>query len=380
MNNHSNASPNTPSGVVTAIKVVAIATGVAGFVGTMLNGRRDHRNEARKNVDQQVKRLESLAHDSIAQLGKALDGVMMDRGKASKKARKGSKEAASAFDEALKVARERVHEIDKELRKLTVTERAHQLTTDGSERAQALSAGLTARIDSLLQEARHRAADLGEVATVQAAHAAEVARERSDRARSGLEPKRAEATRIAHDAADHAREIAPEVRVKLAAAASTAAERGGEAAAIARERAPDVLGSVASALSTATHDLQERASPVLAEAETIAGHAAEQARAAVREAGKKLPEAQHQAEAIGERFAHTTHALEDRSRHAASAAGQGSKDFGALLIWSGVAAALAYVAFLDEEQRAKVRESAGRVWAEAREVYNDIRGYDEEFT
>jgi hypothetical protein len=34
---------------------------------------------------------------------------------------------------------------------------------------------------------------------------------------------------------------------------------------------------------------------------------------------------------------------------------------------------------LDERQREKVRESGKRVWAELREVYNDIRGYDEEF-
>jgi hypothetical protein len=43
------------------------------------------------------------------------------------------------------------------------------------------------------------------------------------------------------------------------------------------------------------------------------------------------------------------------------------------------AAGVAFFAFLNDEQRQKVKQSGKRIMTEIQEVINDIRGQDEEF-
>jgi hypothetical protein len=142
---------------------------------------------------------------------------------------------------------------------------------------------------------------------------------------------------------------------------------------------------------------------LLEEASAAASKAVDQAREAGKHAGETLiPEVRHVAErasgqlssqrhnatstintltaAATDSLAHTTGAIEHKSKHVATAAGRGTKDAGAFVLWTSAAAGIAYYAFLGAEQRAKVKQSGQRIAREIREVYQDIRGYDGQFT
>jgi hypothetical protein len=54
-------------------------------------------------------------------------------------------------------------------------------------------------------------------------------------------------------------------------------------------------------------------------------------------------------------------------------------DLAAFVGWSAAAAGVVYYALMNGEQREKLKQSAGRIGAEIRDIYQDIRGYDGEF-
>jgi dsDNA-specific endonuclease/ATPase MutS2 len=407
----------TAAGNGTVIGASIVAAGIAGLGGATLMGRQNRKERTQERVEKRVSDLEARATEAMAQLNRAVEGLSFDRSGQTRAARKQvkrlSKTATAATEEALKGARKRAAEIDKEVRNLRVAEGANRLANEGSDRAAALSATLNERIATAVDEVRQGISGWGDRASAQASAVAETS---SEKARASVQPVKDEATRLTqdvkalsadlitqgaalvaearhkspellerakgatHEAAVHARDVSPELRDKIADTASKAAERGSELVARAKERAPEVQEAVTSSVSATVHDLQEQARPLIAEAGAAAAKAAEQARTAARDAGQTiLPEVQHQADALGGRMSTTTHAIEHKSRRAASAAGQGSRDFGALALWSAVAGGVAYLALLNEEQQRRVRESGKRVWAEIREVFADIRGYDEEF-
>ena len=407
-----------------AIGASIIAAGISGLAGAIVMGRQNRKERAQERVEKRVSALEARAEEVMAQVNRALEGLSFDRSGTTrarqKQIRKMTISTAAAAEEAVKRARKRAAEIDKEVRNLKVIEGANRLAGEGSDRAAGLSSTLNERAATLVEELRHGLAGLGEKASVQAGV---VAGTSAERARTSVQPVKEEAAKLAHEARDlvahgaelvaevrqktpelaerakvathdaavQARELTPELRTRLSEVASKASDRGSEVVARARERAPEVAEqvrarapevqeAVASSVSATVHDLQEHAKPLLAEAGAVAARAAEQARLAARDAGQTiLPEVQHRADAIGERMSTTTHVIEHKSRQAASAAGQGTKDLGALALWSAVAGGIAYAALLNEEQQRKVREAGKRVWAEIGEVYADIRGYDEEF-
>ena len=68
------------------------------------------------------------------------------------------------------------------------------------------------------------------------------------------------------------------------------------------------------------------------------------------------------------------------TKQAAEATTEGGKNLGSFVIWSSIGGALVYYAFLDEEQRERVKRVAHRVYTETRAIYEDIQGQDEEFT
>lgn len=207
------------------------------------------------------------------------------------------------------------------------------------------------------------------------------------------------ASKSAHDAFEQAQGRAPEVREWAHDVAADASRRAHQLADQARTHAPAVGAQVASAL----HSAQDGAKPVLDDVASRAARLVDGAKEAGSHASESLlPEVQHRVDAVagraksqgqasastlaalgttaGEKLSHSTEAIEQQSKAAAAAAGRGTKDGGSLVVWSLAAAAIVYYAFLNEEQRVKAKESGQRIVAEVKEVYRDIRGYDEEFT
>ena len=420
-----------------AVGASLIASAVVGAIGAAVFGKKETRQEAaRRQIDQRVQHVEALAGQSFDRVSKALEQVRssapVDRKTTGKNAAKLKKSTARSADEALKQTRQRIKDIDREARKLQAIERANKLGSDGSAYASDVASMLGSRTSSLFEETRgmvpawrSRASKTAEEmrgkGSNMAKHAAKSApdtRERVIRSTAGVSAlasgllnearKRGAEVNVdsARTATKRMREKAPVVKTAATKAAQTASEKvaakspelkeaaaglaaaaGGAAAQLldqAREKAPDVVDSVTFAL----HSAQERATPIVAQAKEATRHAAEDL----------APEIKHRAEDVSgkvqqqgsnakaslthasERLSGTTDALGTRSKDAVSAAGSGSKEAGALLVWAGAAAGVAFYAFLNDDQRQKVMEAAGRIVGEVRDVYMDIRGYDGDFT
>lgn len=65
--------------------------------------------------------------------------------------------------------------------------------------------------------------------------------------------------------------------------------------------------------------------------------------------------------------------------NAAGVVADGGRNTGAFVAWVGVGAGIVYVAFLNDDQRAKVRHYTNLAISEAREIYRDIQGHDQQF-
>lgn len=207
------------------------------------------------------------------------------------------------------------------------------------------------------------------------------------------------ASKSAHDAFEQARDRAPEVRDRAHDFAVDTSQRAHRLADQARTQAPDVGAQ----LVTALHSAQGSAKPVFRDVSTQAARLLDGAKEAGSQASESLiPDVQHRVDAVagkarsqgqasaatlaalgataGDKLSHTSDVVEQQSKAVATAASRGTKDGGSLVMWSLAAAGIVYYAFLDDEQRVKAKEAGQRIVAEVKEVYRDIRGYDEEFT
>jgi hypothetical protein len=230
--------------------------------------------------------------------------------------------------------------------------------------------------------------------------------------------------KAAHDLAAQAKDRAPEFQDKGQHLLDRAKELALEFAAQAKEKAPEVqakatelvaaAGAEADRLTTQAKDrgtlehfahqvagllaeAQKGATPVVKEAAQTASHAVESARHAT---DHLLPEAKERVAHLGEslasagestahlqslgstathKLAETTDLVQVKSAQAATAAGRGTKELGALIGWGSALGGIIYVAFLKPHQRERVKQSAARVAGEALGVVKDIRGQNGEF-
>lgn len=429
----------TRNGNGTAIGVAAIAAGVVGTLASSLFPKRETRRErARKQVEQRLEVLEANTNQALDHLVKAVDGLHIQHPagsrRAQRKARHLGKAAAHAAEQAAKSTKSRIADLDREAVRLQSIEKANKLGNDGSRRARELAQALTDRTtdvmadhrgllpewrkrtsrsasgavgkgSALVHQALDAAPDLRDNVSAKTAGAAskgaDIAHQAADRApdvldkvakslgdvahqgskvaaqvRGGAPDIVDKASKTAHDVIDQARDRAPEVRERAHDFATDASRRAQKLAHETRKHAPDVGAQVATALHTA----QDQAKPILSDAASLAGRIVEGAKETGSHAGGSLiPDMQHRADAVAGKLAHASDAIEQQSKAAATAAGRGTKDGGAFVMWSAAAAGIIYYAFLDEDQRRKAKESGQRIVAEIREVYRDIRGYDEEF-
>lgn len=419
-----------------AVAVSTVAAGVVGTIATSLfSSKETRRQRARAQVEQRLHEIEARASQTIDRLTSAAAGFDVQAVGDSKRARRKAKRLGEATrrvaDRTATSTRRQIAELDREAIRLQSIEKANQLGDDGSRRVRELAQSLNDRVSVLANDGRaqlpgwktrasrttsgavergsalvHQAVDAtpdlrsrlaasSASAAGWAALGSDVAQKARDRAPDALD----RASKSAHDALDQARSHAPELRARALDAAADASKRGHHLIDNARIQAPDVGARAASAL----HHAQDAAKPVLDDAATLASRLVDDAKEVGAKASESLiPEIQHRAEAVaerarsqgevsaatlsalgataGDRLSHTSEVVEKQSKAVATAAGRGTKEGSSLIVWTVAAAGIVYYAFLDDEQRVKAKESGQRILAEIKDVYRDIRGYDEEFS
>lgn len=416
-------------------KALAVSTAVAGVVGTMasslFSGKETRRQRAQAQVEQRLHAIEGRTSQAIDRLAKAAEGLDVQAVGDSKRARRKAKNLGEATrrvaERTARTTRRQIAELDREAITLQSIERANQLGDDGSRRVRQLAHSLNERTTALASDGRaqlpewkkrasrstsgaigkgsalmHQAADstpdlpdLGDRLAASTLRGSDAAHHALERAPDALD----RATKSAHDVLGQARSHAPELRDRALDAAADASKRGRHLIDDARSHAPEVGAQAANAL----HHAQDAARPVLGDVATLASRLVDDAKVAGSRASESLiPELQQRAEAVaekaksqsgvsaatlsalgataGDRLSHTTDVVEKQSKAVATAAGRGTKDGGSLVLWTAAAAGIVYYAFLNEGQREKAKESGQRIVAEIKDVYRDIRGYDEEFS
>ncbi len=420
-------------------KAVAVSTIAAGVIGTLasslFSGKETRRQRAQAQVEQRLLDIEGRATQAIDRLNRAAEGLdgqaVGDSRRARRKAKNVSDATRRMADRTAKLTKRQIAEFDREAIRLQSIEWANQLGDDGSRRVRDLARALNERTSALagdgraqLPEWRKRASrstsdaigkgsalmhqaveaspDVRDRLAASTASAAGLAAIGSDAARRAVDRTPDVLDRVsksAHDLAEQVRHRAPDVRDRALEAASDASERGRHLADQARSQAPEVGARAAKAL----HHAQDAAKPVLGDAAAATTRIVKDAKEAGVHASETLiPEVQHRVETalsqaksqgeasattlsalgstVGHKLSHTSEVVEKQSKAVATAAGRGTKDGSSLLVWTAAAAGIVYYAFLNPEQREKAKESGQRIVAEIKEVYRDIRGYDDEFS
>ncbi len=419
-----------------AIGAATVAAGVVGtLVSSLFSGKASRRDRAQKQVDERLRMLEAHTSHAVDQLVKVVDGLEFPAAGDSRRARRKATEIGKAAGRLADRTAAAAADLDREAVRLHSLEKANQLGHDGSKRAREMATLLNARASELMSgnrtnlpewkmRASRSASDAIGKGTALVHGAIESAPDVKDRApdvvdnvstylenvahrgvkvagqvREGAPAVGDKAMKSAHEALEQAQHRVPEVREWAHDIAAEASERAHHLAHQVKVHAPELGAQV----TTALHDAQHSAKPALNDVSAFAARLVDSAKEAGSHASESLvPEVHHRVDEVaekaktqgqasattlaalgtvaGDKLSHTSEVIEHQSRTVATSAGHGTKDLGALVVWTLAAAGIVYYAFLDEEQRAKARESGKRIVAEAQEVYRDIRGYDEEFT
>jgi len=92
----------------------------------------------------------------------------------------------------------------------------------------------------------------------------------------------------------------------------------------------------------------------------------------VKDTTKEVVESvSHDAEKL---LSEAAHATAEKSKQAGTAVQRGSRETGSLLMWPGLAGILIFSVFLDEEQQKRLKEIGMEVFNEARDMYSDMKG------
>jgi len=190
--------------------------------------------------------------------------------------------------------------------------------------------------------------------------------------------------------ADALTQQSSQLKGRAALAVADAKGRSGQFAWQAKGRAPELRTVVGQSLLPRVKELQDLAVPLFGSAtgalastlEAGKGLASETRHLSDRDLVPALKEmAGTASKSIGGMasqasgsWSGVSSSVDERSRTAAHAAAQGTKDTGALAAWSVAAGGLIYYGLMDEEQKEKARAAAGRIVHEAREIYRDIQG------
>ncbi len=185
----------------------------------------------------------------------------------------------------------------------------------------------------------------------------------------------------------HAADIAP----RLKDLGKQASRMAAGAAETSREHAPELKALLEDHVVPRLQDARQRATSLAGDAFEAGVERSNQA------SGGGMPDLRHSADDLQKRFAESlgaaersisdirgnaSHAVDTvgaQARVVGKNAGDGSKNAGAAILWSGVAVAVVYAGLLKPEQREVVKQKATVAFQRAKNTYADIRGRDGDF-
>jgi hypothetical protein len=413
--------------IVDSLKAAGIAVGTTALTGVAISmfGRKERNQEkVQRSLDERVTALEMKAGETLSQLGEVVSDLRTMSAKEGKAARAGSaslsRKASRKADRAVAAVLTKAQELEQEARRIGVVERANALGSDASNQANEALAAFKVRTIDLLAEGKRIAPDWKNAA----ATAAVEARGRSESLTGQVPDVKNQLNKVAQELALQAKGRAPELQEKGQHLIDRAKVLAVDLASQAKDKAPEAQAKATalvaaagaeadrltthvkdrSALEQCAHQIvgllaeaQKNATPVVKDATQSATHVIETAKHATEQ---MLPEAKERVAHLGETLSTTghapanlqalgsaaTHKLADttdlvqvKSSQAATAAGRGTKELGAVIGWGTALGGIVYVAFLKPHQRERVKQSAARVASEALSVVQDIRGQNGQF-
>ena len=313
---------------------------------------------------------------------------------------------------------------ERERKPRTKVERARQsleeAATQAREHALALESGLAhelkdvrARSAKTSRRARMDGSKLGMRARKQTKREAEEARERmaammlsakekGSKRLQGLEKQVPDVAALAQEFLGRTESSLGKAKESGSKSAKKAREEAGRAqqdikhlVVRAREEAPKRLHEVETVVAPKVKDLEKQAADMLELSKERAADLRKRAEKdllpEVRDTAEKVrSRVEDQAKVAATRLEHgsaeavhrltdATDLVETRAKDASSAVAQGGRDLRSLIVWLALGGALVYAAFLNDEQRQKVRAWANRLMDEASATYGDIKGQDGTF-
>jgi hypothetical protein len=359
------ARPGDENGKVVAASTVA--AGVAGGVAVWLNARR-----ARRKEHDTLGRLIEGRKQELSNLQGSLEGQQRQLADVMAKVREqGEKHMRKPSLTAQDLAEFDWSGLSKRARK--GLERARE------EAAKRAPADLKDQREALVksgESAMSTARELGHKATDAARRAPADLKDQRESLKKSGESAMATARDLGQRTAETLAKRLPEVRDSvesgLAPHARDLGERAATAATAMRQQSHDVAESV-----------RERVEAARPEVEALAQQAKRSASKAPDAFATELKKAEQAlssiAGGVSEHAGDVAHVVEEKSRESALAVKRGGKEGTSLLLWSGIAAGVVYLAVLNEEQREQVKRFASAVIREAREIYADIQGENGEF-
>lgn len=367
--------------------VAGVASGIVGGLVAAIMHRRAIRKEvaaaaASSNVSVLMNSVLGSTNESLS---RALSQAPQSRQEWAAAAQSAKDQVASSAKEGRKRSRKRLSDVDTG----AIAQRAQRAIPTSEMKDQA---------DKLRKRARATAKDTRKrsrkrIDSIDAAALSKKGRESASGVSSELAAGGAALAAIAsqqsRDVAGTVKQQSAQVRGRAEHALTDAKGLGDQLVRQAKDRAPDLRDAVDKSVAPRVKDLQKGAAPLLDSAasalistlETGKGLASQTKKSADRElvpalkdragtAAKSIEQVTSQA---SQTWSGVSENVDERSRHAAHAAAQGSRDTGALAAWSIAAGSLIFYGFLDDQQKEKVKAAAGRITQEAREIYRDIQ-------
>lgn len=382
-------SPYTQADETANAKVLGlagVASAVAGSVIAALMHRRAVQHQELESRSRRLSsRLDSTVESATDSLSRAIAEAPQSRKEWASAMERLRAQAAESASDGRKLARERLDDLDLQ-------------RTSGRARNAVPSAELPDQLEKLGKRARSAVKDQRRQ-SMKRLESVDIEKKtrQGKRAASGLAAEVASgASTLAASAGDQSQELVETLKQQTQQARERADDVLSDAKTLgehlveqAKDRTPELLDAVERSIVPRAKELRENAAPLISSATA--------ALASSIEAGKELAvETKHSADrqlvpALKERAEAAAESIDDvssqasetwsdlsgtvdqRSREAAQAAAQGTKNTGALAAWSMVAGGLVYYGFLDDEQREKLKAAGSRIAREAREIYRDIQ-------
>ncbi len=206
--------------------------------------------------------------------------------------------------------------------------------------------------------------------------------ESTDSVSERVAPKLADFRQQAESTLSGALEASRTHAPKLKELGKHASDVAASAAVSGREHAPELKALVDEHLVPKLQDVRQRAASLASDKHVPDGI---------------VPDLKHSADDLAKRFAdslgtaersfsdlrgnasHAVDSVGSQARVVRKNASDGSKNAGAALVWTGVAAGVVYVGLLTPEQREWVKQKANRVYGSAKTAVADVRGRDGDF-